>query len=338
MALSNVNDPLGPSIFGDGVHSPGFFGGGQVGYNWQAPGSSLVWGIEADASLADFDGTNTCYAVSGTFTSFNCRTHTDAFGTAAGRVGWAFGPSGRALAYAKGGLAWEHGSENIVANDSLAPGISGGTSNTTLASVGWTGGAGVEYALTPHWSVKAEYDFLDFGGMDVTAPMSAVTNPTVGKTSGIILHAVPGTSVSEQIHALKLGMNYKFGPDFAPFPSAAVFPSGAVFPTPVAAGWEIEGGGRYWYSSGRFQKDLAPGLRGAQNPTSNLSRLTWDNLTANSGEGFARVDTPWNFFVKGFAGGGNINGGKINDEDWGLGSGFALVNTGYSNTVGNAFG
>ncbi|MCL2429331.1 MAG: hypothetical protein FWD12_08880, partial [Alphaproteobacteria bacterium] len=71
---------------------------------------------------------------------------------------------------------------------------------------------------------------------------------------------------------------------------------------------------------------------------SNISRLTWDNLTANSGEGFARVDTPWNFFVKGFAGGGSINAGKIKDEDRGLGSGFALVNTGYSNTVGNAFG
>ena len=182
MALSNVNDPSGPSIFGDGVHSPGFFGGGQVGYNWQAPGSSLVWGIEADASLADFDGTNTCYAVSGTFTSFNCRTHTDAFGTAAGRVGWAFGPSGRALAYAKGGLAWEHGSENIVANDSLAPGISGGTSNTTLASVGWTVGAGVEYALTPHWSVKAEYDFLDFGGMDAF-PRSGLSPRTSARST-----------------------------------------------------------------------------------------------------------------------------------------------------------
>ena len=44
MGLSNVNDPLGPSIFGDQIHSPGLFGGGQIGFNWQAPSSSWVFG------------------------------------------------------------------------------------------------------------------------------------------------------------------------------------------------------------------------------------------------------------------------------------------------------
>jgi opacity protein-like surface antigen len=28
---------------------------------------------------------------------------------------------------------------------------------------GWTVGAGVEYGIAPNWSVKAEWDFLDFG-------------------------------------------------------------------------------------------------------------------------------------------------------------------------------
>src|SRR6266851_2336183 len=99
MGLNNVNDPLGASIFGDQIHSPGFFGGGQIGFNWQAPNSNWVFGVETDASLANLDGTNTCFAFSGTFTSLNCRAHTDAFGTLTGRVGWAFGPFGRALAY-----------------------------------------------------------------------------------------------------------------------------------------------------------------------------------------------------------------------------------------------
>src|SRR5262245_23259959 len=34
----------------------GGFGGGQIGYNWQAPGSNWVWGIETDlqgASIKD---------------------------------------------------------------------------------------------------------------------------------------------------------------------------------------------------------------------------------------------------------------------------------------------
>ena len=105
--------------------------------------------------------------------------------------------------------------------------------------------------------------------------------------------------------------------------------------TAWSAGWDVEGGFRYWYSSGRFQKDIAPGNLGPQNPTLNISRLTWDNMTGNSAEMFLRVDSPSNWFVKGFVGGGKLSGGKINDEDWGIG---AAVNTGYSNTEGNASG
>ncbi len=93
VGLNNVADPLGPSIFGDNIHSPGYFGGGQIGYNWQAAASSWVFGIEADASLANLDGTNTCYAFSGSFTSLNCRAHTSAFGTMTARAGLAFGPA-----------------------------------------------------------------------------------------------------------------------------------------------------------------------------------------------------------------------------------------------------
>ena len=46
--------------------------------------------------------------------------------------------------------------------------------------------------------------------------------------------------------------------------------------------------------------------------------MTYDNLTGQSGEFFARVDTPAEVFVKGFVGAGAITGGKMNDEDWGL--------------------
>ena len=35
LGTANVADPLGPSIFGDKIRTPGFFGGGQIGYNWQ---------------------------------------------------------------------------------------------------------------------------------------------------------------------------------------------------------------------------------------------------------------------------------------------------------------
>jgi opacity protein-like surface antigen len=357
MGVNTVNDPFGPSIFGDQIHSPGYFGGGQIGFNWQAPGSNWVWGIETDASLANLDGTNTCFAFSGTFASLNCRAHTDSFGTATGRVGWAFGPFGQTLVYAKGGLAWAHSDVDMIVNQSfdlIFPGrvvaVSGDANSTAFTSLGWTIGAGAEYAVTPHWTIKAEYDFMDLGNDGVAPPPNSIAlTPPKFNTGHVV--ALPGTTVSQQIHAFKLGLNYKLGPDTAPFPSGAwfglpVFPAGPAMPVKaapaavIASGWDIEGGARYWYSSGRFQKDIAPAVVGPQNPTLNVSRITWDNLTSNAGEGFARVDTPWNVFVKGFAGGGSINGGKVNDEDWGLVGGplSAAVNTAYSNTLGNASG
>jgi outer membrane protease len=95
----------------------------------------------------------------------------------------------------------------------------------------------------------------------------------------------------------------------------------------VASGWDVEVGARYWYSSGRFQKDLGsttdPALANILN-----SRLTY-NSTANSGEFFGRVDTPLNVFVKGNIGAGSLSGGHMNDEDWVIFGGTVP----YSNTL-----
>ena len=136
MGLNTIANPLGPSIYGDRIHSPGYLGGGQVGVNWQAADSIWVVGLEADASLANLDGTNTCYAVSGVFNSLNCRAHTSAFGTVTGRTGFAFGPNGRALAYVKGGLAWGRGNIDTIVNHNLI-GVSGSAS-ADVRAWGWT--------------------------------------------------------------------------------------------------------------------------------------------------------------------------------------------------------
>jgi hypothetical protein len=66
------------------------------------------------------------------------------------------------------------------------------------------------------------------------------------------------------------------------------------------------------------------------------SRLTYDDMQTNSGEFFARLDTPWNFFVKGFGGGGWTNSGHMNDEDFGI---ILAAYVPYSNTIsGNVIG
>jgi opacity protein-like surface antigen len=248
------------------------------------------------------------------------------------------------LAYVKGGAAWANSNVDMIINNDLFEKVGGNTANTGITSWGWTLGAGAEYAMTAHWTVRAEYDYMDLGSKNVLAPNpSVITAPTAPQTG--VFFPVPGTTVSQQIHVFKLGLNYKLGSDVAPFASGFGWPAIAVgYPTkrPIykgpetawGGGWEVEGGARYWYSSGRFQQDVAPANIGPQNPTLNISRLTWDNLTGNSGELFARIESPSNIFVKGFVGGGSVSGGKINDEDWGS----LDANTDYSNTLGNAFG
>lgn len=95
----------------------------------------------------------------------------------------------------------------------------------------------------------------------------------------------------------------------------------------VSSGWEVEAGARYWYSSGKFQKDLGstadPALANVLN-----SRLTYDS-TANAGEFFGHVEIPLNIFVKGNIGLGSLSGGHLYDEDWVIFGGTVP----YSNTL-----
>jgi hypothetical protein len=47
--------------------------------------------------------------------------------------------------------------------------------------------------------------------------VNTVANASVIPSTSLI--AVPGSSVSQQIHAFKIGLNYKFGPNGPPFPN-----------------------------------------------------------------------------------------------------------------------
>jgi opacity protein-like surface antigen len=310
---TNFSDPFGSSIFGDKVSTPGFLAGGQIGYNWQ--NDNLVYGLEADISALDSDGTNTCLASSGLFVSANCRARPNMMGDLTARVGWAYGHSNHSLLYAKGGAAFVHNQIDITTNATAHfVGLPPQVTSSSFTKVGWTIGAGVEHAITPAWSVKIEYDYVGLGGESVATPQGLV-QPIPG-VNGYNFTPAGTTRVTQDFQEVKLGLNYRFGMD----PSARWDSASSAFPVKapvsvVASGWEVETGARYWYSSGRFQKDV-----GTTNPaTANIliSRLTY-NSTANSGEFFGRVDTPLNVFVKGNIGVGSLSGGHMNDEDWAI--------------------
>ena len=128
-----------------------------------------------------------------------------------------------------------------------------------------------------------------------------------------------GTSVSQDAHLIKLGINYRLY-EGAPGESAAT-----PLPQPIT-GISLEMGARYVYGWGRFQKDL--GIPG-EGLSSLASRLTYSGMITTGGELFARADLPNGLVAKGFIGAGNGNNGRLNDEDWGVP--FAIF-VPYSNT------
>jgi outer membrane immunogenic protein len=157
-------------------NSDGFLAGGQVGFNYQI--NNIVLGIEGDLSWADISGGTTSPRFGGE--TFDSRI--DWMGTVTGRVGFAID---NWLIYGKGGFAW--------ANDNLSytfPGFAGSSESTRT---GWTLGAGVEYGFWNNWSAKLEYNYMDFGSRTV--------------------NYAPAVSfdVDQQVHAVKLGLNYRFG-------------------------------------------------------------------------------------------------------------------------------
>jgi opacity protein-like surface antigen len=318
LGLSDVRDPYGASIYGDTVRTPTALIGLQGGYNWQAPGSRFVYGIEGDLSWFTGDGTNTCFAFSGTFTSSNCRAQPDYTGTLTGRFGYAGGADGRTLYYLKAGGAMLRSRIDATTNYGFGF-FPITTTGTTETNFGWTIGAGIEHAIAPAWSIKLEYDYADFGDVSFRTRRGFITTP-----AGFFTVLAPRTAhVDQSMHTVKLGLNYRLGADPAASWAAVAQPA-------IAPSWALETALRYWFSSGRFQKDL-PAFTNSK--TSLISRLTFDDLTAHSGEVFARLDSPWKIFVKGFAGVGRVASGKLQDEDWGLFT--AAPFTSYSSTVSN---
>jgi outer membrane immunogenic protein len=149
-ANTTVFGDLGPRQ-GFNQHGSGVFGGGQIGYNWQA--SNYVFGLEGTISAMDNSGTlaNTVFGAKDDV--FNWRTNWMATVTA--RAGFAVNNN---LFYAKGGYA---GVNSHLAVSDVVPPFVGAGSDTHWHN-GWTVGAGWEYGITQNWIVGLEYDYAAF--------------------------------------------------------------------------------------------------------------------------------------------------------------------------------
>jgi outer membrane immunogenic protein len=157
----------------------GFIGGIQLGYNWNiAP--NWVLGIEGEITWSDMNGSNACPNP-----AYSCKTEINWLATVAGRLGYSFD---RALIYVKGGGAWAD-------EDYSATGPTSYTASNTRA--GWLIGVGAEYAFTPAWSAKIEYNYIDFGKKTADLVDGTGTRES--------------TDVDQTISLVKAGFNYRFG-------------------------------------------------------------------------------------------------------------------------------
>jgi outer membrane immunogenic protein len=151
----------------------GWMFGGQVGYNMQF--GRFIAGLEADFDYADIGGnTNAGGCVT------TCTLRNRYLGTGRGRFGYAMD---RFFPYFTAGVAYGQ----LEASR-------GGVATTTTWRIGYTVGAGLEFATFDNWTAKAEYLFVDLGSFNCTPACGPAGNNKVDYYANVV----------------RLGLNYRF--------------------------------------------------------------------------------------------------------------------------------
>jgi outer membrane immunogenic protein len=180
----NAYAPAGSSF---SHNMDGFMGGGHLGFNWQM--GAFVAGLEGSFTWSDLRRDN--------ITNPLGFVATDVYGT---RINWVSTITPRIgfamnnwLLYVKGGVAFGDIETSI---GTVAP-VTANTRSDTR--VGWTVGAGTEYAFTPNWIIGVEGNYYDFGTLttnQVSTPVGFLRNDDATVTAWSVLGR----------------LSYKFGP------------------------------------------------------------------------------------------------------------------------------
>jgi opacity protein-like surface antigen len=211
-----------PGISTAQMRPSGWLGGGTLGYNYQA--GKWVYGLEGDIAGTNTNGSSPCAPLQdGNFPILasvptplfetTCHDKLNWIATAAARLGYAWTP--RSLLYVKAGGAFAGETASVTCNlgplnghqafqncynPSVPPVLANpftdliNSPSVGTTRVGWTVGFGTEFALTDRWSIKGEFDWLDFGTKSLTLSDGTFLNSTLRIAEG------------------KIGVNYKFWP------------------------------------------------------------------------------------------------------------------------------
>jgi outer membrane immunogenic protein len=168
-----TSDWTAPAAATGNFTATGFIVGGTLGANFQA--GAFVFGVEGDLDWTNLKGSTS----GGICAGVTCTTAQNYLGTARARAGYAWD---RVLFYLTGGGAFG----NISAQTPL--------STDSNNEFGWTGGGGIEFALAPNWTAKAEYLYVSLANGSCFAACGGVVS-------------VP---VSLKENLARVGVNYKF--------------------------------------------------------------------------------------------------------------------------------
>ena len=187
-------------------NNSGVFGGGTVGYNYQAGNwgfgsGAVVIGFEADFGGAGLTDSFNDGLLPTQFGFLRVKNDGSFYADVTGRLGYAVGP---ALFYAKGGWAFLDTNFTIDGCCTSAGLPFSLNNNNNNGLNGWTVGGGIEYLWTSSWSVKAEYLYFDFSRDHNNAEF---------------IDPVFGTFRFERdltVNSFKVGLNYHFNTPYTP--------------------------------------------------------------------------------------------------------------------------
>jgi len=192
----------GPYVTKHTLYPDGGFGGGQVGFNWQA--GRIVYGVEVDFQGAGISDSTTLYPLSPNISGAHAESELDWFGTVRGRIGLTVLDRGQGLIYFTGGFAY--GGAQTKVWDSFLGSYNQASRSETVT--GYAVGAGFEYAWSPAWSVKGEWLYMDMG-------KTVSPNFSEWGWSGCVTNNTNAALV-QSYNIARFGINYHFVPAYEP--------------------------------------------------------------------------------------------------------------------------
>jgi outer membrane immunogenic protein len=171
------------------INTSGVLGGVVLGYNYQIYGPVVI-GVEGNFDWGNLQGSATSQSPLLPFSRTVDVTGNNWLANVSGRLGYGWN---NVLLYGKGGVGWGNSPRTVTTNfaglvQSTSLDVDSGVARPLV-------GGGVEWAFAPHWSLKAEYDYL-FGSRTISSE----------NANGVVVT----TSSTEHLQIAKVGVNYLF--------------------------------------------------------------------------------------------------------------------------------